>query len=164
MILILSTEKELLTQNVISWLLYFNIEFKRFNDGNVTNPEFNISNDIIKLNLIDQNECSLDSLSKYWYRRGDLNFTNSFLFGNNNAITEINNHKIENDNDLINYIHYYLQTNVSCVNSFNENSLNKLTELTHARKIGIKIPDTLITTSKNSVLNFLNKHKNLTNK
>ena len=61
MILILSTEKELLTQNVISWLLYFNIEFKRFNDGNVTNPEFNISNDIIKLNLIDQNECSLDS-------------------------------------------------------------------------------------------------------
>lgn len=164
MVLILTTEKELLTQNVISWLLYYNIEFKRYNDGEVTNPEINISNDNIKLNFIDQNECSLHSLTKYWYRRGYLNFTNNFLLGNNNTINEINNHKIDNNNDIINYIHYYLQTNVSSVNSFNENSLNKLTELTHAQKIGIKIPDTLITTSKNSVLSFLNKHKKIITK
>lgn len=164
MILILSTEKELLTQNVINWLLYYNIAFKRFNDGDVTNPEINISNDTIKLNFINQNECSLDSLSKYWYRRGYLNFTNSFLFGNNNTITEINNHKIDNDSNIIDYIHYYLQTNISSVNSFNDNSLNKLTELTHAQKLGIKIPDTLITTSKNSVLSFLNKHKKIITK
>ncbi|MCC6180268.1 MAG: grasp-with-spasm system ATP-grasp peptide maturase [Bacteroidia bacterium] len=164
MILILSTEKELLTQNVINWLLYYNIEFKRFNDGDITNPEINISNNTIKINFIDQNECSIDSLTKYWYRRGYLDFTNSLLIGDNDMIIEINKHKTDNDNDIINYIHYYLQTNVSNVNSFNDNSLNKLTELTVARKLGIKIPDTLITTNKNSVLSFIIKHKKVITK
>ncbi len=164
MILILSVNYDQTTSHVINWLLYNNIQFTRINEGDLMDAEINLSNNLLMLHLINGTTCKLNELTKYWYRRGHLIFTNRLLIGENDIVLKINNHKNDNNKDIAKFIHSYLQTHINSVGSCIDNSLNKLTELTVAKKIGILIPDTLITTCKQSALNFINTHKNIITK
>ncbi len=164
MTLILSVEKDLLTSNVIEWLIYYNIKFSRLNNENIINAEIEISNSNIRLAITKDKTINLKDYKSYWYRRGNFNLENTLLRGNTNTIWQINQHKTINCDDVKAYIHTYLSTHINAVNSYQDNSINKLTELTLAREIGITIPYTLITTCKKSALIFINEHENIITK
>ncbi len=164
MILIVSVAHDQTTSHVINWLLYKNIQFTRINDEDFNDAEIKMSNDATTIHLANDTTCEIDKLTAYWYRRGHIRFKNRLLYGQNDTVVEINKHKNDNDKDIAKFIHLYLQTHIKSVGSCNDNSLNKLTELTLAKKLGIIIPDTLITSNKQSALEFVTLHKTIITK
>ncbi len=164
MILILSIEKDLITSNVIDWLHYFNAEFIRINEEDLIKSEIRLNNNNLSIILKKDKELNLTNYNSYWYRRGNFTLETNRLNGNNKTIWEINKHNSINIDSIKSYLHSHLNTIKKSINGYFDNDLNKLTELTVAKSIGIKIPDTIITTSKESALKFVTLHEKIISK
>ena len=164
MILILSLSHDQSTSNVIDWLLYYNSKFIRINHQEMIDAEIHISNDYINIQFVSGKILDLSTIKKYWYRRGNFIFSDKYLKGNQAIINTINQDKLINNNDIVNYIHNYLKNNISSINSYNDNFINKLDELELASKVGLNIPFTLITSSRKSALDFINTHNKIITK
>lgn len=105
----------------------------------------------VKINNIILNNCS------FWYRRGEYTVTA-------NHQNESFKKNIENIAliPLISYLNRFFQN--SYINLFNDNFINKITVLEHCLDLGIKIPNTLITTHNEDLLLFLSKNKTVITK
>ncbi len=161
MILILTLENELSTSHVINWLNYYNKSFDRINETDLLTAEINIDNSGKSLKVINNQYYNLHNYKSYWYRRGDFNLNTIHINGQNAVIKKINQNYEENNFDIQDYVHYYLQNNVRSINNYHNNNINKLCELDIAQKVGLNIPITLVTSSKVSVLDFFYTHKKI---
>jgi ATP-GRASP peptide maturase of grasp-with-spasm system len=160
MILIISSSVDHTTTKILRWLQYSRTPFLRINGEdnisflNIENNEISItcSNHIIKLSQI----------KAVWYRREGFNFNFDFIVSDNlkdidSAVTK--HFTICEQKDVEAYIHYRLQQ-IPHLSSYLTASVNKLSVLYEAQKLGLKIPNTLITTDGTSLSKFINKYDN----
>lgn len=157
-ILILSDEDDSTTDDVLDWLDYFNAKYIRINGSNEINfydlkLDFKTNN----FRLIFLNEViNSNNIISYWYRRGHLNFKVDYLDkSTHNSLNIAANSSINREYfDLSNYIYDFLERKHG-IGSFHENQTNKLVNLITASKIGLKIPNTQIFTTKSDLRNFI---------
>jgi len=161
MVLIISEKRDITTNYVVDWLLFYKSKFKRLNTENFnTLNSFLINSQGVDhiLNGIDNKE-----ISCIWHRRGRLRFYNGLLYENNN---NLNTYLRKEEEILVKSIERYENADKkdyigSYVSELENNKLNVLIE---ARKNGLKIPETLVTSSKKELLNFYKKHSSIITK
>jgi ATP-GRASP peptide maturase of grasp-with-spasm system len=149
MILICSDEKEPSTDIVCSWLNYYNKKFIRISYLNAITIKRLLLNNL-KLDIvfdIDDIEYRMSDFSSYWYRRSNLNF--KFIdkikvnFEDVDISNEVN-YFIEEEYHKVKELFKIRLAEISKLNIFNDNHINKLNTLYQASKLGIEIPKTII--------------------
>jgi len=168
MILIISEEKDVTTDQVVDWLLSFKTVFKRQNyeTANMLDS-FVINNNTtsLKINSINQKD-----ITKVWYRRGQFTLfkmsLNSSSVNSINELASLNNYISDEVAVIENSIESFLRSeNSYCVGSrLADNTINKLDVLLTAKKNKLLIPDTLITSNKEEILHFYTTYKTIITK
>lgn len=168
MLLILSDDTDSTTDHVIHWLKYNNCEFIRINYSNkITINTINVNDDVVDLEieLIHNNGKSirLKEITAYWYRRGHLNIYPHENLKNPTSELEAKLFQyLKDENDTIRqYIYHYLSS-IKHVGDFNENDLNKLVVLDLASKLGFKTPQTIVTSKKDTLVEFSSEYDLIT--
>lgn len=146
MILIVSRNQEITTNEVIKRLISMNKSFIRVNEDEIF--EIDVINKKIFLKS-DKNSFYLDDITSVWYRRGGIKFKN--LIYENQAI---NQHMNEVQYWLEDYILKTLESKRT-INKQTNASVNKLLVLQKAKDIGLKVPDYYLATNTDAVV--LNK-------
>ena len=157
MVLILSIDNELSTDHVINWLHFYAKPFDRINEDKRLTAEIEIDNGGKQVCVINEKHYCFQKYKSYWYRRGDFHLNIKHLNGDSEVIKNINENNKLGNFDIQDYIHQYLHDNVKSINGFHNNNINKLSELDVAQKVGLTIPTTIVTSSKKSVLEFIDK-------
>jgi hypothetical protein len=151
MILIVSDKYDNSTSRVMEYLKYFNLQVLRINlDDNLKLIDGYISNkDVDFLFSLNGFEFRFHDVKFYWYRRGAFR-------------PKICNKKRELEfldklikDDLIGFEYFFNDLFIKRCSSLGDsrkNKLNKLTVLSDAVACGIDIPDTIITTKKESFI------------
>ena len=163
MLLILSIEQDHATSNVIDWLIYNKTTFDRINYESLLGAEININNNGTEIILDNLKNYNLRNYNSYWYRRGNFSIPMKLIIETEKSeCTEtINKFNTDERKTVQDFIHNYLKNITNSINSYTDNSLNKLTVLDIAKGIGLSIPNTLITTKKTDVEKFIKQHKTL---
>lgn len=163
MIVIMSDNDDQSTNGVIDWINYYNKNFIRINPTDIIShlkidESFNCSF-IVNDKLVDLND-----VDAFWYRRGNFNLLtsqinhDSFPFKN-----EINSH-LKNENRVIaQFILSRLHHKNALGNYFNTDA-NKFSILLKAKNIGLAIPETIVTSSKEELIAFRLKHQKVITK
>jgi ATP-GRASP peptide maturase of grasp-with-spasm system len=169
MILIFSEQQDVSTNKVMDWLKF------HFNQTEILriNSDDSLSN--IFLEQIDEHQrvtfliagkiVKMDEVKFVWFRRGSfkLNFDNidchhKYYFNN-----EMNHYLNYENVRVTEYINSMLQEKKSIGNFYMQN-MNKMYVLDKAKKVGILVPNTIITTSKTELKTFLEKYKHIVTK
>lgn len=170
MVLILSDEFYISTQEVIDWLIYYKLEFVRIN----SNSKILINNIIISNEKVDFEVLIFDSFRKrkfsfsdiifYWYRKGEFVINADLVNLTNLSVkTSVYNYlKYEYRN--INGFMQLLLESIPHLNSIYQNETNKLFNLVIARKVGLRIPYSIIINSSERHLKQTLKNKLLITK
>lgn len=161
MILILSSETDLSTDNVTDWLDSFSGDYIRVGAKEILG---NISNHYIgdtDLVYFGNNRIEISKVRVIWNRRWSINENVREV----KTSDEINNKKINSniysENKLLNEYIMSLFPHSKWIDPPSVSDINKLKQLTIAKKIGLNIPDTIITTLKDDVVKFKNKHSKI---
>ena len=159
MILIITDSTDCPTSRVINWLLHWKKPFLRVNGNDELEPEINVN----KTYIIKHKDVPIDlsRISSYWYRRGFINISATTIQGKHSAIDCQNNHLQKENKEVENYLNFYLTNISNSLGSYSDNHLNKLEVLSIAVKYGLDIPDTIITTKKSKVLDFIKIHSQI---
>ena len=164
MILIISSQNDGSTSDVVFWLRSQKITFIRLNEDDVIR-EIIYRNNSIWLRTTTDKVVKLNDITSYWYRRGQLRFsirnqnTAESPFPKN-IVNGIKNFKIGEINKLLDYIYYYLDTIPKSLTSYSQIDPNKLFVLEQARSCGFLVPDTLVSTNKEELKEFIRRHRN----
>lgn len=164
MILIFSSQEDYSTNEVIKWLKHYDQPFLRLNsiDIYMLEHKINLNNDEFQFS-IKGNEYSINDFSSIWYRRGGFYYSLPKNLSKSDESTTIRKHIANENTSLIEYINNQFDKKPK-LGSLKNYTLNKLNSLQVAKQIGLKIPDTLITTKKTDLISFLNKHNELITK
>lgn len=164
MILVLSQKDEKSTDEVLNEMRYLDIDFIRINeDDELRNLELHFINGSFDLSFsVNNQRIYLSKITGFWYRRGRFNFRF------NESLLDIL--MIE---DFILYRQYFDQEfehitallkehlrQIPHINSFDDNFISKMNQLYWAVQLGLKIPDTIITHSRETLKQFFNTSDN----
>ena len=157
MILILSEDKDITTDIVIEWFLSFQIKFVRVNDFNFYNIIQSVNLNKIDSNIIfkiDTNTFDIQDISSIWFRRGRFYFQikNDLKKAKDEKDT-FTKHLDAEVETLSQYIYFKLKQKPSINNPLCYN-MNKLLALEYALKVGLDIPNTIITKEKKELICF----------
>ena len=164
MVLIISIEHDISTFNVVDWLGYQNKKhIILFPHESITIKKLSLSNST-KTVQISYNNDNLH-ITSLWYRRGNINVNT--IFENTDLIETIKSKKSlmmqlnEENKDLrlstIDFLTYQLKSKINDY-VFTHN-INKIDVLDNAVKVGLKIPETIVTTEKSVLTDFFTKHE-----
>jgi ATP-GRASP peptide maturase of grasp-with-spasm system len=159
MILIISSDDDLTTNDVIDWLRHFDAEFIRISDESkvrILHSEINNdkSDSLIEM---DGKVVSLSEIKSCWYRRSWFSISKWGMQSSDNDLNQsINRQLFEENVYLEDFIENYLKNRM--LNFKDDNKLNKLSALKIAVEVGLKIPDSIVTTLKSDVQKFAEKH------
>ncbi|WP_268123904.1 grasp-with-spasm system ATP-grasp peptide maturase [Roseivirga pacifica] len=161
MILILSKrELDASTSDVMDWLDYLGGDYRRLN-GSDYMRELSFSNLDINTSI------NLDEINVVWFRRwfdeSDLPQRVSNIRASNDNLTKIYTQLSKEYNTLSTFFFDKLKDKHWLSNPANA-SMNKLNVLYKAKKIGIDIPESFVTTSKAELIEFSQKHDSLITK
>lgn len=163
MIVIMSSDDDQSTNGVIDWLNFYQKEFIRINPTDIIsevhfdetlNCHLKINNRILDLN----------SVTSYWYRRGNLNLLTgqikdeAFLF-----TSEINKH-LKSENLALGQFVLKSFERKNALGSYFNTDVNKFEVLQKAQGIGLDIPKTIVTSSKKELLSFIEKYQSIITK
>lgn len=165
MILIISSQNDTSTSRVIEWLLFNHTPFLRISENDkITIHKLNPSQPNDLQFIIRNRKYKLSDFNSIWYRRSwlKLEFELYYRNSNNNLNNAINRQLNEEQNVLFDYILKIFKE--KSLNSEFDNKLNKIEVLGLCEKFGIKIPDTLLTTDKNTLIKFKKKHTSIISK
>ncbi len=162
MILISSINYEASTSEVAEWLLFNNDEFAILTETNLINELFIVqSNDNacdIEIKTSNGQKINYDSIDSMWYRRDAFHYKNqstiNIKYFSNNAKEEWS------------VIKEFLMLNFRgkiILGNYSNRDVNKLQVLKSAKEAGLNIPDTIICTDKNSLINKI-KNRRIINK
>jgi ATP-GRASP peptide maturase of grasp-with-spasm system len=146
------------TDEVIDWIDYLNGKFVRINLENFTIEDFGIlldtQCDVKYKNLL------LNTITKFWYRRGVFDFFNYFLetqFLSKDAILHLHSEYRKTTEVFM----QLLVADKVCINRYGNVHPNKFLVLKSANDIGLKVPASIITNTKNSLKDFYYNHQRL---
>jgi hypothetical protein len=165
MIVISSTEEDVSTNKVIDWLAYhYKIPYQRvnglewFNDKSVSTFRFNNTSEMGDIECQDTN-LSLDKVTAVWFRKDrTANFSKDVTKGEE-VNKQVNRH--------LNEEYFYAKEGLYRMLIQQSNQVighriitepQKIDVLLEAKKIGIDIPDTLVTNNKEDLLAFYKEH------
>lgn len=145
--LIISDSNDKSTDQVIDWLDFFdpNIQFKR------TNVDYDFEKIVINIGEKESNK--IDNLKVVWIRRGHIPIIPNSL--KNTRWTEYLKKE-----QLSLLTMFELSEDLYCIGSFHKELYNnKLYNLKEASKVGLSIPQTIITNNREDLLSFIDKDK-----
>lgn len=166
-VLIISSEDDISTNYVISWINYLGGKVIRVNDTNsiqVVNISINNNKHDFIFSL---NGCKLrfSEVKSFWYRRGELKVNIPFSMKDNLKSTfhQYLNTKVSTflsyeSKALSKYFDLVFQSKKH-INYVEDNYTNKLNNLNIAASLGLTIPETSIISKKKDLLIFKNKFK-----
>lgn len=169
MILILSEEMDLSTNEVIDWFKFYKQDFIRINNEDLIEvEEINISNGKLISLIISivnrQQKIDLCQITSYWYRKGDFQFDfklpTTIHYDLNEEIKEF---LMAERFKIIDFIHLFLQE-INGIGCIYEDARNKLAHLLLASKFGLKIPNTIISSKKNNIDRFKQENNKIITK
>lgn len=160
MILILSSEEDLSTNDVIAWLHYYRQPFLRISKKDIIRfRSISIENGLFDIHFsINKKEYRISDFKKFWYRRSEYNF----FIEKFNCIS-VDKKMNDSIQRFLNYenleIQKLLRKYISSrsLNKFEDIFLNKLEVLDQAAKVGLTIPKTFVTNNKKELIHFLDK-------
>ena len=100
-----------------------------------------------------------------WFRRPNINLENISIWVDEKYIDDISfanaikNNKKKELYNLYEFVINQIQSEI-VLGSFRENSVNKLLVLKLAKKIGLSVPETLIVSNKDKLIEFISRFKN----
>jgi ATP-GRASP peptide maturase of grasp-with-spasm system len=168
MILIQTQEFDSSTDKVIDWIDYNGFNFIRINENTELNLSFisqDFCNDSFFILEKERKEINSNEIKAYWYRRGYLNNKQQYIID-----CEIKNYKrtvnkyLIRENEYFKEFFYFILESKNHIGSISDNKINKLKVLSHAKEIGLLIPNTIITNKKEDLLNFLSEHNQVITK
>nr|WP_298007246.1 grasp-with-spasm system ATP-grasp peptide maturase [uncultured Flavobacterium sp.] len=159
MVLILSAEDDYSTNDVIDWLIHFNIEFIRISSrDSIVVTKVCMYNNKIDINFTVNNKpLRLSQLTSFWYRRSHLNLLFDKISIDMKLDSSINNHLFLEFSEIKAFFIKEL-ANIG-INRYEDIFLNKLIVLAEAAKTGLKIPSTIIANTKEDVFEFAKRYK-----
>lgn len=147
------------TKDVFRWIEYYGHIDRTIpvNDVYEVNTfKLLISNTEIEIGF---NKHIIDENDMFWYRRGVFKMKNIAESKTPNVNSYIwEKHTIPVSTFLGSFI---FKNQINC---FNDNSIDKMTVLTKCKHLGIRIPATLVTTTKVELMHFMAKHKKIITK
>ena len=160
MVLIKSIQNEQTTCDVIDWLLYYGNTVIRINeDEKITDLQFSIDskNKINCIVTFGNRKINLSNVSSFWFRKGEIDI--DIVIHSNSAATqllkEINEHLSEECICIKQFLHFLLK-NKKNLGSYYKKGANKLISLYVAQSIGLKTPQTLISSKRDELSAFYN--------
>lgn len=164
MVLILSDNNDISTCRVIKWLNYNKTEWIRINETDAINLTEIVYQDseLVRFRISCNNlEIDLTKVTAYWYRRGWLNgketdqpFSLELPELNRGILQHLNEEAAE----LFTFIHRYLAESKRNINSFLTAVNRKMSYQFYASKVGLQVPDSLVTSSKEALWDFYNRN------
>ncbi|CDT07071.1 conserved hypothetical protein [Sphingobacterium sp. PM2-P1-29] len=171
MILIVTSNEDKSTNDVIKWLDYFGEKWIRINEDDyliVKNIKFSNNKPATILVNIRGHEIDLCAIKGYWYRRGGLKIKmDKRIFETlerNSVNTKILRYLEEENKSLAQFINQYLEKEINRVNSELNSDNKKMFYLHTAMKVGLNVPPTIITTESNQLLEFKEIYESLITK
>ncbi len=159
MIVVISQEEDYSTSETLQWLIFFKTPFIRINRGDrislsqvmlttTGRPSYVLSTS--RYGAID-----LDSIKAVWYRRGEVHFSlPNFSFISDESLKQsIIRHLLDEKGVLEEYLQYLL-SKIPHIGTYEKRGINKLLALSEAKKLGIDIPNTMITAQKRHLDGF----------
>ncbi len=165
MILIISSQDDLSTHEVVDWLLYYKQPFLRISqDDNIEIQRITISNErhVVHFKVRGVTYCS-QNFTSIWYRRGWITTDLSEYTKKSQSPLKVslNNQFFGEKTTSFNYLYFLLFKD--SINKPSDCNLNKLITLQLASEIGLRIPHSEILSTKKEV-QILNRKYNLINK
>lgn len=161
MILIFSSHLgEFTTDLVIDWLDFKKYNYKRINGIDLIKGNLKIDFDSIEIGLKNET-INFSNINTFWFRR--LLPYNHFLaeYGTLSDNKILNIELIRNIQSEYNRIRDFISVfykEKNWLSQIENSSLNKIEVLNNAKQLGIMIPDSVITTSKDEIIKFRKKH------
>lgn len=160
-IIILGESCDKSTDLVCLWLMHWNIPFLRLNEENEINPVIGIEYEDADTKIFIHKEgirYNLDGIQKTWFRRGYFLFRRiadipTLSRETNDSIKE----HLSNEGKTLEHFLYYYLSKGSAINHPEKYNYNKLIALREAQKVGLKIPQTLLSVCPDDIRRFLNK-------
>lgn len=171
MILIISINYEQSTSEVAEWLLYSKAEFEIINETNTIMHILSILNerdDDITIITNSERKINFSNVQSVWYRRGNFNNGNGVLNDNKNEQAKEVDYFVQIAHAewkcTADWLFKNLKNKLEIGDYFKTNP-NKLDVLKLAKNIGLLIPDSIITSKKEDLLNSKWKiiNKNISN-
>src|SRR5690554_6858585 len=160
MILILTDIDEPTTDLVIDWLNFYNKKFIRISNS------FPIK--ILKIHFVqgkmeavlEYNNMIIDTaeVTSYWYRRSNLSIKVNTVLEQDVENEIINDHLIHENKAVLSII-YHILNQKKRINKFDDAiDVCKINNLQIAQNNGLKVPDSIICSSKTILVDFYNKY------
>jgi len=167
MIIINSNHDDVSTMMVSKWLHHLKKSFLLlFENSTIVDICFDNSGTSYFV-LKDGRQFYFDEISAYWYRRGRNRFRQKQpeIQGQlPNLNQKASRFLIAENTSFSNFIDYYL-SNKKSINDLNSSrNVNKLILADIAKKVGFKVPATLITNTKKELANFIDKYGSVVTK
>ncbi|WP_092105228.1 ATP-grasp domain-containing protein [Pontibacter chinhatensis] len=159
MIVVLSYNGDVATNEVMDWLHYFRCDYKRINlsDEDYKKISLEIHDDECKLQLQLHNDDILDvnEVSFFLYRGGQFVFDTKSCYSKQLPHAIAAAHQKYEFETLTKF--FYKEVSKKCLGNPLYNPLNKLEQLKLAGELGIKVPNTFIGSSKSQFYNSILK-------
>jgi hypothetical protein len=157
MILIFTEEISYSAKYVTRHLHRLNQKFEVFLNTDVIEFKYEINNTHSNIQIYKNgcNICSLNEVTTVWAHRSPINVSNKIY---NLKTIEERQYINRNIETQINSIKYYLE-NKKCLGKFEFYNFNKIVFLEVCKELNLKIPTTLISTSKDELISFYNNQK-----
>lgn len=159
MVLILSTDGDVSTCEVIEWLQYYNEKFIRINDNDIFNYEFKIytENNSLKFTINKNGQIiNSDDISIVWHRKfGFYAFVDEYPILKRTKNISLIQHFTSEYFSILGTILSVLKDKKWLLN-LNQAVTNKFMVLAEAEKVGLKIPHSLILNNKEQLIRELN--------
>ena len=159
MILILTDANDKSTWDVVDWIEHLRLNYFVVNTNKINSISINYSEDISF--TYNQRKIFFKDISSVWYRRGSISF---FDTRNRTQIANFDDNLtkyLNRENQSLASYFYHLLGKKKSINKFYNSSLNKLQVLGLAQNMGLMIPPTLVTTSKNELQQFKDEHQEI---
>ena len=170
MVLIFSEYEDASTDEVIDWLNFYRINYLRVNptDTIAIHRHYTIGKNKNLANIcVNGTNVDIEDINSIWYRRGGIQkfstnieptISENIIF--NEEVLRISESEYRSVSEYL----VYLLSRKKGIGSYSKYSVNKLQVLDMANVVGLDIPDTIVTTSKDLLLRFKEKHTNIINK
>lgn len=166
-ILILSSESDNSTDQVIKWIKFYGGTFTRINDTSklkfmeATISSNNLDDDNVEI-IFNEKILRLSDFNSYWYRRGRLNINYSWPKKELLERSKLKPNILETLTNEYDYLQTYIYNffenkHQRKIGSIFDNRTNKLTNLRIAKSCGLTVPFSKIISSKKKLEVTLNE-------
>jgi len=158
MIVIISETIDSTTNDVIDWLLISKNKLFRVNKFDIKINFLDFVSNEIQFKFKNNSVINSHQITSFWYRRGYIGLDNALGIKNKNLEDLVYYDLIDEWGEIIRFFTNYIESNTTIKSIGNYNVKDKkLDQLYLAKKAGLNIPETLITTQKSNLISFYKK-------